>query len=77
MLLEIGATVRDNVPDHALKREAVSLRDARMAETAAAVGGGLRDGEPHRAEQQGERRAGFDQLLPTHGDAGVPDWFLQ
>ena len=75
MLLEIGVTVRDRVPDFKLTRDALSLRHltARRFPWRRSPSSGR---EHPRAAESGEGPARLDQLLSAEREPGVPHRLL-
>ena len=77
MLLEVGMTVRDNVPDYTLKREALSLETPDGKTHSPADGQRAPGGQHQRAAEPGEGPARLDQLLSAEREPGVPHRLLR
>ncbi len=77
MLLDVGMTLRDNVPNSKLVRASISARHARRHESSAAVERGVPEGEPGRPRAAVANHQRLDQLLPAAGEPGVPDRVLR
>ena len=76
MLLEIGVTLRDKVPDFKLTRDALSIETPDGKTIPLADGHRVPGGEHQRAAEPGEGPARLDQLLSAGREPGVPHRLL-
>ena len=76
MLLEIGVTLRDNVPDFKLTRDALSLETPDGKTLPLPSVSEHRAGNTACAAESGEGPARLDQLLSAEREPGVPHRFL-
>ena len=76
MLLEIGVTLRDKVPDFKLTRDALSIETPDGKTIPMATVSEFRAGNTERAPDPGEGPARLDQLLSAGREPGVPHRLL-
>ena len=77
VLLDIGVTVRDRVPDFKLTRDALSLETPDGKTLPLPSDSEHRAGNTARAPESGESPARLDQLLSAERDPGVPHRLLR